>query len=240
MMAAQSVYVRPQCLLVSVRSAAEARAAMAGGASVIDVKEPAHGALGRAADAVIAEVVVAVAGRCPVSAALGELAEQQADIPAEGLAYVKWGLADCPRNWRSILACAMSAPAPPQVVLAAYADWQCARAPEPDAVLDFAAARPGSVLLLDTCCKDASPSLGRRPTLLDWLPVAWVEQFCARGRQAGVRIALAGSLGPAEIAALRGARPDWYAVRGAACAGGERTGSVDPDRVAALVKLIAR
>ena len=60
-------------LLVSVRSAAEAEAALAGGAALIDVKEPARGALGRADDAVIADVVRAVAGRAPVSAALGEL-----------------------------------------------------------------------------------------------------------------------------------------------------------------------
>jgi uncharacterized protein (UPF0264 family) len=61
-------------LLVSVRSAAEAAAALAGGAGLIDVKEPARGALGRADAAVIAAVVRAVGGRRPVSAALGELA----------------------------------------------------------------------------------------------------------------------------------------------------------------------
>ena len=50
-------------LLVSVRSAAEAEAALSGGASVIDVKEPTRGALGRADDAVIADVVRSPAGR---------------------------------------------------------------------------------------------------------------------------------------------------------------------------------
>ena len=35
-------------LLVSVRSAEEARAALAGGATVIDIKEPDRGPLGRA------------------------------------------------------------------------------------------------------------------------------------------------------------------------------------------------
>ena len=59
-------------LLVSVRSAAEAEAALAGGAALIDVKEPDRGALGRADDAVIADVVRAVAGRAPVSAAASQ------------------------------------------------------------------------------------------------------------------------------------------------------------------------
>ena len=62
-------------LLVSVRSAAEACAALAGGAALIDVKEPAHGPLGRASDDVIRAVMDAVGGRCAVSAALGELAD---------------------------------------------------------------------------------------------------------------------------------------------------------------------
>src|SRR4051812_283713 len=84
-------------LLVSVRSPAEAEAALAGGAAIIDVKEPDNGALGRAASEVLAGVLAVVAGRRPVSAALGELLEPEGDLPAElaRLAYVKWGLAGC-------------------------------------------------------------------------------------------------------------------------------------------------
>src|SRR5215469_12623731 len=82
-------------LLVSVRSAAEAEAALRGGAALIDVKEPAHGPLGRASDEVIEEVVRVVAGRLPVSAALGELIDNFADVLPScigSLAYLKWGL----------------------------------------------------------------------------------------------------------------------------------------------------
>ena len=68
-------------LLVSVRSAAEAEAALRGGADVIDVKEPGRGPLGRADDAVIADVVRLVAGRRPVSAALGELCRDPSSVP---------------------------------------------------------------------------------------------------------------------------------------------------------------
>ena len=50
-------------LLVSVRSAAEALTALEGGAALIDVKEPAHGSLGRADLQVIGEVVRAVGRR---------------------------------------------------------------------------------------------------------------------------------------------------------------------------------
>src|SRR4051794_16896845 len=92
-------------LLVSVRSAEEAACALAGGAALIDVKEPLRGALGRADDAVIRAVVQAVGAARPVSAALGEWAEQDQSIPDLGLMYVKWGLAGCGqrRDWRQQL-----------------------------------------------------------------------------------------------------------------------------------------
>src|ERR1700678_3944537 len=82
-------------LLVSVRAVEEAAAALAGGADLIDVKEPNRGSLGRADDAVIAAVVAIVAGRRPVSAAMGELRDRGPPFPGPELAYQKWGLSGC-------------------------------------------------------------------------------------------------------------------------------------------------
>ena len=62
-------------LLVSVRSAAEAAEALAGGVSIVDVKEPLKGALGRAEPAVISGIAAAVGSRVPWTMACGELAE---------------------------------------------------------------------------------------------------------------------------------------------------------------------
>ncbi|MBI3410473.1 MAG: hypothetical protein HY040_19210 [Planctomycetes bacterium] len=227
-------------LLVSVRSVEEADAALAGGAALIDVKEPAHGSLGRADAAVIAAVARRVAGRQPVSAALGELCDFDGIIP-QGLAYVKCGLANCRReSWRSFLQDQWRRTEPPLAVAVAYADWQCAVAPPLDEVASFAQERPGSVLLIDTHCKDsATPDRSGRPTLLDWVSVAEVVDLCASCRCAGVRVALAGSLGLKEIAVLRSAAPDWFAVRGAVCSGGLREGAVVADKVRALADLIA-
>lgn len=229
----------PTGLLVSVRSAVEARAAVTGGATLIDVKEPARGSLGRADDAVIAAVIAAVGGRCPVSAALGELAEDLGAFPGPGLSYVKWGLADCAsgRDWRATLQQHLDATEPPRVVLTAYADASLARAPDIEEVFDLAAERPDGVLLLDTYVKKSGPN-GPRPTLLDWLTADRVVALCRCARAARVRIALAGSLGTSEIAILRHAQPDWFAVRGAACAAGDRGGAIDAERVAALAALV--
>src|SRR4051794_10666436 len=95
-------------LLVSVRSAAEAVEALAGGADIIDVKEPSRGSLGRADDAVAAEVLAEVDGRRPVSAALGELADWNESLP-RGCAFVKWGLANVGKDWEDRLESALAA-----------------------------------------------------------------------------------------------------------------------------------
>ena len=228
-------------LLVSVRSAAEALAALEGGAALIDVKEPARGSLGRADEDIIRAVVQAVGRSRPVSAALGEWIDEAGEIPDIDLTYIKWGLAGCGRKpaWRREMAGLLEKQRRPQCVLVAYADWECAEAPAVDDVFALAVKHPGSVILLDTHCKDASNILGKkRPTLLDWLPIAWVEDLCERARESHVKIALAGSLGIPEIHALRGARPDWFAVRGAVCDDGDRRAGVQIDKVRQLVAML--
>lgn len=224
-------------LLVSVRSAAEAAAALAGGAAIIDVKEPANGPLGRAADFDIQQVVDRVAGARPVSAAFGELAAGPAPFPGVGLSYAKWGLAGCTGEdcWRA-RAIAISQQwqqVMPQCqpVAVAYADWQLALSPAVEAVFEFITNQNWPVLLLDTWCKNGA-------TLLDWLKGSIVKDLCKRCRLAGKRIALAGSLGLDEIALLRAADPDWFAVRSAACEAGRRDRSVSEERVHQLVALL--
>jgi hypothetical protein len=221
-------------LLVSVRSAAEAAAALAGGASLIDVKEPRAGSLGRAAAATVAAVVRTVAGRTPISAALGELRQDREPLSCEGLDYLKWGLAGCADwpVWRAELAkwagwlrkrggrC--------RLVAVAYADWRRAQAPPPLEVCAVARELGCGAFLLDTWGKDGS-------TLLDWLPPGEIAALC---HTVGVPVALAGSLGIEQVQQLLSLQPDWFAVRGAVCRGG-REGLVDVSRVRELVNLLA-
>jgi len=224
-------------LLVSVRSAEEARVARAGGAGLIDVKEPDRGALGRADDAVIG-AVVAAALDVPVSAALGELMDGDLPLPPGRLDLVKWGLAGAAtHDWRPLLTRAMTLPeGAPHVVVVAYADAEKALAPPVAEVVRFVCGWPGPrYLLVDTF--DKSPP---RQTLLDHLTLSTLAALVARCRTCGVKIALAGSLGPDEIETLRPLRPDWFAVRGAACVGADRGGTVDEARVRALVTLLRR
>ncbi len=224
-------------LLVSVRSAAEAEAAVRGGADLIDVKEPARGSLGQASGEVIAAVCRQVRGRRPVSAALGEFRVRPLCDPPAGLAFVKWGLSRClaRARWQEELAAAFDRVRQTRPgclpVAVAYADWQPAEAPPPAAVCAFACEYRAAALLLDTCIKD-----GRN--LLDWLTVAEVGQLRARCRAAGVRVALAGSLGRVQIGHLRDVDPDWFAVRGAVCRDDCRAAPIDPERVRALAEYV--
>ncbi|HVK11104.1 MAG TPA: (5-formylfuran-3-yl)methyl phosphate synthase [Gemmataceae bacterium] len=216
-------------LLVSVRSAAEARAALAGGADLIDVKEPDRGPLGRADDQTIFEIVDAVAGRAPVSAALGEWRDNQAESIPDQLRYVKWGLAGCRADWtRAVAELARVGPAAP--VLVAYADSEAADSPPPDQLVDAACRHRFAAFLIDTTTKD-----GR--TLLDWLPESTLMTFRDRLRAADVRLALAGSLDAPTIRCMAAVEPDWFAVRGAACVGG-RGGTVCAERVRELRSVI--
>jgi len=72
-----------QGLLVSVRDAAEAAAALEGGAAIIDVKEPRHGPLGAADPEVIAAVAQVVGSRRPWTMACGELGNASGDVGGE-------------------------------------------------------------------------------------------------------------------------------------------------------------
>ena len=82
---------------------------------------------------------------------------------------------------------------------------------------------PARLLLVDTFDKSASArGTGLPETLLHWLPLDEVGDLCRRCRAAGVRLALAGSLRPDQVAALVPFAPDWIAVRGAACDANDR------------------
>jgi uncharacterized protein (UPF0264 family) len=227
-------------LLVSVRSTAEAIAACEGGAGLIDVKEPSRGSLGRADDAVVAAVVQAVGGRKPVSAARGELTEflhsPQRKQTLSGLSYVKWGLAGCGRvaDWRALLAAAaVKLPTDCRPVAVAYADWRRAAAPTPKEVCAFASDQRWGALLVDTWHKDGK-------TLLEFLALCELRPLVECCREAGVPVALAGSLGRRQIEMLLPLAPDWIAVRGAACREGNRNYEVDRERVCDLTTMLAR
>jgi uncharacterized protein (UPF0264 family) len=219
-------------LLVSVRNAAEARAALVGNADLIDVKEPSRGSLGPANAQICWEIVRAVGGQAPVSAALGELSLGISSLHA-GLAahlrYVKMGLAGCgrladwPSRWRE--AWERNAANRPAVAVA-YADYGIAQAPPPEEVLQYGSKLGCRALLVDTYDKRGGP-------LFEWLSDVELTRLCDAARSCGLMIVLAGSLTLGSVPHALSFAPDYVAVRGAACCGG-RGGVVDSVRVQEL------
>ncbi len=224
-------------LLVSVRSVAEARAAVRGGAAVIDIKEPAMGPLGRAPCSTWQAIRAVVPPEVPVSVALGELADFEPETiqPAAlaGISYRKVGPAglgpDWSRRWTQTRQADSVATG---WVAVAYADWQKAGAPDPaDVIATALEAENCPGFLLDTWDKSA-----RCPLVALELWQDRIHRIQASGRF----VALAGRLDLAEIARLLPLAPDLFAVRGAACAGGHREGQIDPTLVAHLVAAAAQ
>lgn len=229
-------------LLVSVRNAAEAQAALAGGASVIDVKEPDRGALGAADPQIWRQVMEAVGGAAPVSAALGELfaPDNSSSSPAalakqtDGLAFAKVGLAGAATQrdwrllWRQTLQCL-----PPAVsaVAVAYADWRAALSPRPEEIIDAGAEIGCRMLLIDTFDKHGGH-------LLDHLPLVELQSLVRRASARQMRVVLAGSLTTALIRQLLPLRPALVAVRGAACRG-SRCDAVEERLVRELVSIVS-
>jgi uncharacterized protein (UPF0264 family) len=225
-------------LLVSVRSAVEVAAALAGGADIIDAKEPARGPLG----AVDPEVLRAIAERTPaavpLSVALGDLDTESAIRrairslglpPRESPVYLKLGFAGVRSLGRveALLRAAAGAADGMRLVAVAYADHP-PDSPAPRDVLAAATEAGAHGLLVDTRVKD-----GRG--LLDLSSLEEIGALSRRSREVGLLFALAGSLSGRSLARVAGLA-DVVGVRGAACRGG-RSGRVDARRVAELRRL---
>jgi uncharacterized protein (UPF0264 family) len=219
-----------------VRSAAEAKIALAGSADLIDVKEPRRGPLGPADPQVWAEIRNAVRGRRPLSVALGGLLDDQIESLASqcaGYQFAKIGLAGCHEKagwlarWKRAI---QSLPPGTVAVPVAYADWQAARAPSPRVAVALAQWTPARLALLDTYDKSTG-------SLLNHVALAYLTELSDEARESGAELVLAGSLTAATIEILRSLRPRYFGVRGAACNGG-RDGRIDMVRVKSLSRLV--
>ncbi len=224
-------------LLVSVVSAQEARHALAGGADIIDVKDPREGALGAPSPGVLTEVVRVVGSAAPVSVALGDMPDlpHTAALAARGAAlagadYVKVGLRGVRELGRAVAVMSAVADAVGReaaVIAAAYADADALDPPAfAPAWLPELVERTGIAgALVDTCDKDGRGLYG-------WLSESELADLIARTRAAGASFAVAGQLTRDQLCRVR---VDIVGVRSAVCRGGDRTGELDSELVAAAI-----
>jgi uncharacterized protein (UPF0264 family) len=215
-------------VLASVTSVAEADVAVGAGADIIDLKNPAEGALGALPDATIREIVGRVSGRVPVSATIGDLpmvpgivAGAVARVGDLAVDIVKVGFFPGADRDRVLDVLGAAAARGRRIVLVMFGDQR------PDfAVVDRARDLGLAGVMLDTADKQAG---GLRRHLSD----ASLGAFAARAKAAGLLTGLAGSLSVADIPALLPLGADYLGFRGALCRAG-RTTALDAARVRAV------
>lgn len=221
--------MRPR-LLISVRDAGEADSAIVGGADLVDLKEPAAGALGAVDFRSAREIVAMIGGRRASSATVGDLpadatiiAEAAKRMSSSGVDFVKIGLRRSPEADVCAVIRELAPVARDTALIAVlFAD----ALPAGDPIAAASAARFAGVML-DTANKQG----GR---LLDYVGVPQLRAFVASARAQGLICGLAGSLRHTDIAELAGLGPDYLGFRGAACIKNLRGAALDLAKVALL------
>lgn len=214
-------------LLVSVMNAAEASEAVENGADLIDVKDPRNGSLGAADPRQWNEIRQAVAGRVPLSAAHGELRENNVEELARcsnDLSFAKVGLKGCtnppaydwPIEWHSWR---RQLPKQTTPVMVVYADWRDCGAPSPQELLNCVKGFAIPFVLVDTCDKSTG-------TLREHCSDEQLVRFITAVHELKAKVVLAGSLQLRDLPELLPMAPDFFAVRGAVCRG-SRAGRLD-------------
>jgi uncharacterized protein (UPF0264 family) len=212
-------------LLASVRTPEEALTALEGGADILDLKEPAEGALGRLPADVVAAILRAVKGRRPVSATIGDMALEPKPVlaaveamAATGVDIVKIGVFDGALE-PTLTALAPAVAAGRQLVAVLFADRK------PDfALIDRCAAAGFYGVMLDTADKASGPLTRHQP------PQALLH-FVARTHERALRAGLAGSLSLDDVPRLASLGPDYLGFRSALTTG-SRAGPLDARAVA--------
>jgi hypothetical protein len=234
-------------LLVSVVNAAEANAAFEGGTDVLDIKNPAEGALGAPRPGVIADICRVYKGKKPISVALGEFPGKPsaAALVAMGAAqfqpdYLKIAfLAEATRaeiittlqEIRLGVAYVQAEAIP--VVAVAYADTLPSASWTLEEFTAFAQEGGAQGCLVDTWEKNGT-------SLPNFLSRQQSAEFIANCHYRQLFCGLAGSLKPEEIGSLLTLGPDIIGVRSAACGGDRLRGEVTPQRVNVLKALFSQ
>ncbi len=211
--------------------------ALAGGADILDCKNPSLGALGAVSLSVIREIVAAAGlgatgPGVTVSATIGDLpndpqrvAEAAETVAAAGVHIVKWGIFETEGAAQVIDALQDTDLAGAYLVAVLMAD----RNPDAALVARLSAAGFAGVML-DTAEKSRGP-------LTQVLSTREIKSFVALAHKHKLISGLAGSLRIADIEPLLSYGPDVLGFRGALCTGG-RTGELSSTNVASVAHAI--
>ncbi len=204
--------------------------------NIIDVKEPANGALGAACPTVLRQIVSSISDVPILSFSAGELIDWQ-NLPLAGVStrypqdllvsfkFVKVGLASMRnRNWQTAwLSLFEDLPSNASPVAVAYLDQLIADSPTPIDVVDFALSHPQcSTVLFDTYDKSNN--------LFHWIDIDELSDLIGATQSRGRQAVIAGSVDSACLDRVLRAKPDFIGIRGAVCRA-NRESDIDPTLV---------
>ncbi|MBN2243087.1 MAG: (5-formylfuran-3-yl)methyl phosphate synthase [Acidobacteria bacterium] len=227
-------------LMISVLSAREAHDALAGGAAILDVKNPAEGSLGAQPPRVIRDIIKIGAGRVSVSAAIGDMPNLPATaaLAALGAAscgadFIKVGLRGPANESEALVMLREIREAvkdyPVSVVAAGYADHARSGALDPACLPRVAAAAGIRGCLLDTAVKDGH-------NLFEYLGPRQIQAMAEQAHAAGLLFALAGALREKDLPQARKLGADIVGLRTAVCRDNRREGPLEAGRVRRLLQ----
>jgi hypothetical protein len=223
----------------------EASAAIAGGADIIDVKNPLEGPLGANYPWVIKRIREITPKNIQVSCTLGEVPNLPGSISLAalgaaslGVDYIKVGL--CGFKIASEASCflqkvnraAKECNPKIKVVAASYADAERVGALNPLLIPEIASKAEVEVAMLDTAVKDDK-------NLFNFLTSRQLADFVNSSHKFGLEAALAGSLKKRDLPVIYGLGADIAGSRGAACTNNDRVkGQITEKQVRELVETL--
>jgi uncharacterized protein (UPF0264 family) len=223
----------------------EASQAVAGGADIIDVKNPKEGPLGANYPWIIKKIRELTPPNIEVSCTLGEVPNLPGSISLAalgaaslGMDYIKVGLygfktsQEAINLLQSVNRAAKDCNPKVKVVAAGYADAERVGTLNPMLIPEIALKSHVEVAMLDTAVKDGK-------NLFDFLNAQKIKQFIDYAHARGLQAALAGSLRKQDLPVLYALGADIAGVRGAACTNSNRvTGELQKELVRELVETV--
>ncbi len=234
-------------LLISSADEKEAAEAVAGGADIVDVKNPLEGALGASFPWTIRSIREIVPASVEVSCTIGDLPNLPGSISlaalgaaVTGVDYIKVGLGGARTEEDAVVLLSNAVKAAKQqnqgvkVVAAGYADAERIGALNPFLVPQIAKLAKADIAMMDTSVKD-----GR--DLFTFLTNEQIGQIVRDTHDRGLQIALAGSLKKEQLSLVLSLNADIVGLRGAACTDGDRSkGRVTRENVRGLVNIVRK
>jgi uncharacterized protein (UPF0264 family) len=219
-------------MLASVNSIEEALQALNANVDIIDLKQPALGALGALETDLVKAIVDEINGRCPVSATIGDLPMQPEPVyqavktmAATGVDYVKIGIfpgGDWQKTFEKLAALTQAT----NLIAVLFADAQ------PDfSVIDMLKAAGFKGVMLDTMDKS-------RGSLTQIMTKTDIARFAGLAKDRALLCGLAGSLRLNDVAELMPYQPDYLGFRGALCVDHHRTAQLNRSSIMQIKQAI--